>query len=68
MEEFRRPLGVLIAAIVLALLAVAIGRANENLGTLGAGIVLVLEGTGVYVALGAIAVIVWRLVRKRPVA
>lgn len=61
MDEFRRPLGVLIAAVVVWVIALAVNNGSDR-GSQGA----MLIGTlAVFAALGSLGVIVWRLVRGR---
>jgi hypothetical protein len=68
MEPFRRPLGVLIAALAIGLLGIAIARANPDARGGGIAAAQLIGSLGIYVALGALGVIVWRLIRNRPSA
>jgi uncharacterized integral membrane protein len=65
MEQFRRPLGVLIAGTVVALLGYAVVAA-QNSGNTAVSLTGWLASIALVVALGASAVIVWRLIRKVP--
>jgi hypothetical protein len=64
MEAFRRPIGVLIGALTLGVLCLAIAQANQDSNNQAVGVVGLVGVIGLYVAVGAVAVIVWRLVRK----
>jgi heme A synthase len=64
MELFRRPLGVLIGALTLGVLCLAIAKSNQDSNGDAVGVLGLVGVIGLYVALGALAVIVWRLIRK----
>lgn len=61
-DRMRRPLGVLIAAVVVAVVGIGIHQSSEETTVLVelAGLV---GGVAAYCALGSVGVIVWRLVR-----
>lgn len=63
MEQFRRPLGVLIAGAVVALLGYAVVAAQDS-GDTAVSLTGWVAALALVVALGALAVIVWRLVRS----
>jgi len=63
MEQFRRPLGILISGMAIALLGFAVVAAQNN-GSLAVSLTGWAASIGLLVALGSLAVIVWRLVRK----
>lgn len=62
MEQFRRPLGVLIAGAVVALLGYVVVAAQDS-GATAVSVTGWVATIGLVVALAALGVIVWRLVR-----
>lgn len=65
MDAFRRPLGVLIGAAALSVIAALVLQANDGIDGVGRAALQVLSALGGWIALGALVVIVWRLVRPR---
>jgi cyanate permease len=63
MEQFRRPLGILIAGMAVALLGFTVVAA-QNSGSVAVSLTGWAASIGLLAALGALGVIVWRLVRK----